>query len=78
MDGHIDGQMVVLNAASAGYLALVAALDIPTLVTVLVGVSVVVVNAVKAAESWSKRQESRKRRRMLEEQENRDLEETPD
>lgn len=72
-----DIQMVALNLVSAGFLAAVAALDVPTMVTVAVGVSVVALNAVKAAESWAKRQESRKRREVLERREP-DIEETPE
>ena len=79
---HLDSlsldkaQLYLANLLSGGFLLTISVTEVQTVVAVVVGISLVVLNAVKALESIARRKESEARTEHLEESE--DLPETPD
>ena len=62
----MDLEILSLNITGTVLIAVMSTVDLPTVVTVMAGLSLIVVNVVKAMESWSRRKESIRRREMQE------------
>lgn len=69
-------QLYLANLMSGGYLLTISVTEVQTVVAVVVGISLVALNAVKLLESIARRRESQARTEHLEESD--DLPETPD
>lgn len=69
-------QLFLSNVLSGGFLLTISVTEVQTVVAVVVGISLVALNAVKILESIARRKESEARVDNLEESE--DQEETPD
>lgn len=52
----MDVQTVALNIAGTAFVTAATTMDLPAVVTVVAGVSIIILNVVKAAESWARRQ----------------------